>query len=79
GVKVVKKKKPAARVPEIIEAEIAAAEKELREVSEAMSQPEVARDPKRLQQLKSTYEQTDGRLRHLYTEWEQLSAEATSA
>ncbi|HEV7398590.1 MAG TPA: ABC-F family ATP-binding cassette domain-containing protein, partial [Pyrinomonadaceae bacterium] len=47
GVKVVKKKKPAARVPEIIEAEIAAAEKELREVSEAMSQPEVARDPKR--------------------------------
>src|SRR5947207_252180 len=77
GVKVVKKKKPAARVPEVIETEIAAAEKELRYISEKMSQPEVARDSQRLQSLNQDYEQTDARLRQLYLEWEQLSAETT--
>src|SRR5436190_2008408 len=67
----------AARVPEVIETEIAAAEKELRYISEKMSQPEVARDSQRLQSLNQDYEQTDARLRQLYLEWEQLSAETT--
>jgi ATP-binding cassette subfamily F protein 3 len=78
GVKVIKKKKTPTRSPELIETEIAAAEKELQEISETMSQPDVARDAQKLQKLNSTYEQTDARLRDLYREWEQLAAETSS-
>src|SRR6267378_281175 len=40
GVKVVKKKQPATRSPEVIESEIAAIEQQLRDLSDVMSQPE---------------------------------------
>ena len=79
GVKVVKKKKAATRAPEAVEAEVAAAEKELREISERMSRPEVARDPHQLQTLNQDYERTDARLRQLYLEWEQLAAGTANA
>jgi ATP-binding cassette, subfamily F, member 3 len=78
GVKVIKKKKASARSPELIEAEIAAAEQQLREISETMSQPDIARDPQRLQKLNASYEQTDAHLRDLYSEWEHLATEASS-
>jgi ATP-binding cassette subfamily F protein 3 len=77
GVKVVKKKKAPTRAPAVVEAEVAAAEKELRDISERMSKPEVARDPHQLQTLNQDYERTDARLRQLYQEWEQLAAETT--
>jgi ATP-binding cassette subfamily F protein 3 len=78
GVKVVKKK-AAARAPETVEAEVAAAEKDLRDISARMGQPEIARDVQKLQALNQDYERTDARLRQLYQEWEQLAAETTSA
>ena len=49
GVKVIKKKKAGGRAPEVIETEIAAAERDLRDISEQMGNSEVARDPQRLQ------------------------------
>jgi ATP-binding cassette subfamily F protein 3 len=79
GVKVIKKKKSAARAPEVIEAEIAAAEKELQDISERMGRSEVARDPQQLHVLNRDYERTDARLRQLYLEWELITAETTSA
>lgn len=78
GVKVIKKK-PTARGPAIIEAEIAVAEKRLSEISEQMGQPEVARDSKLLIALTEEYQQTDARLRTLYEKWDRLSAETASA
>jgi ATP-binding cassette subfamily F protein 3 len=78
GVKVVKKKKKTpSRASEAVEAEVAAAEKELRDISERMSKPKAARDPHQLQALNQDYERTDARLRQLYQEWEQLAAETT--
>ncbi|HXD34010.1 MAG TPA: ABC-F family ATP-binding cassette domain-containing protein [Pyrinomonadaceae bacterium] len=79
GVKVIKKKKASARSPEQIESEVAVAEQQLREISESMSQPEVARNPQRLQELNKSYEEIDARLRDLYAEWEQLAAETSNA
>lgn len=73
------KKKPTTRAPEVIEAEIAVAEKNLKDISEMMSQPSVARDPQRLRSLNQDYEEADARLRRLYLEWEQLAAETTKA
>jgi ATP-binding cassette, subfamily F, member 3 len=78
GVKVIKKKTPGRR-PDTIEAEIAAAEKQLREISERMGEPQVARDPVELQTLDRNYKETDARLRQLYLEWEQVAAETTNA
>jgi ATP-binding cassette subfamily F protein 3 len=72
-------KKQSARNSQSIEAEISEAEKHLAEISEQLGQPEVARDPKRLKALNEEYKSADGRLRQLYEEWEQVSAEATSA
>jgi ATP-binding cassette subfamily F protein 3 len=70
------KKKPEARRAETIEADIARVEKRLNEISEQMGQPEVARDPNRLQTLNEDYQQTDARLRQLYSEWERVGQPA---
>jgi ATP-binding cassette subfamily F protein 3 len=78
GIKVIKKKR-AGRLPEVIEAEIAAVEKELRAISEQMGQPQVARDPLKVLALNQSYEQSDKRLRQLYLEWEQVETETTNA
>jgi ATP-binding cassette subfamily F protein 3 len=75
-VKVIKKVDP--RNSEAIEAEIAIAEQRLKELSEEMSQHDVARDSKRLIKLSNEYRDTEIKLRQLYEEWEKLS-ETTSA
>jgi ATP-binding cassette subfamily F protein 3 len=76
-----KKKSPAqaARTPQLIESEIAEVEKRLATLSEELSRPEVARDPNRVTTLNDEYQQADARLRSLYEEWEQVSAEAANA
>lgn len=73
-----KKQKPA-RDAQLIETEIGEAEKRLAEISEQLGQPEVVRDPQRLKSLNEEYARADVRLRQLYDEWEQVSAETASA
>ena len=73
AVKVIKKKREA-RSPEGIEAEIASAESRLNEISEQMSQPEVARDMDRFTRLSDDFRQAEVRLRALYEEWERVAA-----
>jgi len=73
GVKVIKKKKPDARTPELIESDIARAEKRLNEISEQMGTPEVARDPDKLIALNDEYQQTEDSLRLLYDEWDRAT------
>jgi ATP-binding cassette subfamily F protein 3 len=80
GIKVIKKKKsPEPRAQEMIEVEIAAAEKKLSEVTERMAHPEATRDANRLLALTNEYRQTELRLRELYEEWERPSTETASA
>lgn len=78
GVKVVKKKRTNARTPELLEVEIAQAEKRLSELSEQMGEPEVAREASRLMQLNDEYRQTETKLQSLYEEWDRVAAEATN-
>ncbi|MEP6636578.1 MAG: ABC-F family ATP-binding cassette domain-containing protein [Acidobacteriota bacterium] len=68
GVKVIKKKQ--SRPPETVEAEIAQAEKRLSEISQQMSQPEVARDSDRLITLDKDYRRAESVLKTLYEEWD---------
>lgn len=75
GVKVIKKKKVDARTPESLEADIAQAETKLKEISQQMGAPEVARDATRLIQLNNEYQETETRLQSLYAEWDRISAE----
>jgi ATP-binding cassette, subfamily F, member 3 len=75
SVKIIKKKKSEVRTPEMIESEIAIAEKKLQETSEAMGLPDVARNPERLLKLDEEYRQTEARLKALYEEWESAAAE----
>jgi len=79
GVKVVKKKKLEARMPDLIEAEIGRSEKRLKELSEQMGLPEVGRDAAKLIPLSEEYQDTERHLRELYEEWEGFGAEATKA
>ena len=79
GVKVIKKKNVEARSPQLIEAEIASTEKQLKHISEQMGLPQVARDTQRFRKLCEDYQQTDARLNALYQEWDQIAPEATSA
>jgi ATP-binding cassette subfamily F protein 3 len=72
------KKKPV-RDSQSIETEIGEAEKCLTEISEQLGQPGVARDAERLKALNKEYKSADARLRQLYAEWEQVSAETASA
>ena len=61
-------KKP--RDSETIEQEIAESERRLAELSEQMSQPEVARDITKLVVVNDEYKETEARLAGLYDEWE---------
>jgi protein subunit release factor A len=63
----------------VIESEIAEVEKRLAALSFELSRPEVGRDAGRVMTLNDEYQQQDARLRSLYEEWEQVSAEAASA
>jgi ATP-binding cassette subfamily F protein 3 len=78
GVKIVKRKSPT-RSAEIIEAEIAAAEQALKELSEQMSQPDITRNAERLVSLTAEYQGTENKLRQLYEEWEKPSTETANA
>src|SRR5687767_4256954 len=75
GVKVVKKKKPDARTPELIENDIAVAEARLNDISQQMGKPEVARDADRSIALNDEYQQTEALLKRLYDEWDRVSQE----
>ena len=75
-VKVVKKLD--SRNAEAIEAEIAIAEQKLKELSQEISKPDVARDSKHLIKMSNEYRDTEIKLRQLYEEWETLS-ESTRA
>ena len=71
-VKVIKK----ARSPEIIEAEIAEAERRLGSLSEEMAKPEVARDISQLVKVNDEYQETEARLAELLEEWERAATTA---
>ena len=79
GVKVIKKKKPDARTPEVVENDIAQAEQRLNEISQQMGTPEVARDADRMMALNNEYQQTEALLKGLYDEWDRLSEEPARA
>ncbi|HZH90788.1 MAG TPA: ABC-F family ATP-binding cassette domain-containing protein [Pyrinomonadaceae bacterium] len=77
-----KKKNPhgaPVRTTQVIESEIAEVEKRLAALSVELSRPEVGRDAGRVMTLNDEYQQQDARLRSLYEEWEQVSAETASA
>ncbi len=76
GVKVIKKKKADARTPESLETDIAQAETRLKEISQQMGEPEIARDATRLIQLNDEYQETETRLQSLYAEWDRVATEA---
>lgn len=73
------KRKAELRSSETIEAEIAAAERRLGELSVEMSKPGVSRDASRLMALRKEYRQVDADLGALYEEWEQFGSEAANA
>jgi ATP-binding cassette subfamily F protein 3 len=62
-----------------IEADIAAAEKLLSEISEQIGRPEVAKDRERILSLNGDYARTEERLKALYQEWETRAAEEATA
>ncbi|HEX8708642.1 MAG TPA: ABC-F family ATP-binding cassette domain-containing protein [Pyrinomonadaceae bacterium] len=72
-------KKQPLRDSQLIETEIAEAEKRLARLSEQLGQPDVGRDAERLRRLDGEYRETEARLRRLYEEWEQAAAETASA
>jgi len=65
-IKVVKKP----RESDVIEVEIAEVEKRIKDLSEQLAKPEVARDITRLVQVNDDYKQAEGRLAELMDEWE---------
>jgi ATP-binding cassette subfamily F protein 3 len=73
------KKSERDRDAQMVEAEIAEAERRLATLSEEMSKPEVARASERLAELNEEYGQTEKRLQSLYQEWERVAAETTKA
>ena len=72
-IKVIKK----ARDSEVIEAEIAEAEKRLKDLSDEMAKPEVARDITKLVQVNDEYKQAEAGLAELMDEWERAETAAT--
>jgi ATP-binding cassette subfamily F protein 3 len=70
-------KSRAARSSEQIESDIAAAEKDLAQLSDNLSRPEVARDPERLRVANDAYQQAEQRLQQLYVEWETAATPAS--
>ena len=79
GVKVIKKKSSSDRDAELVEKDIAIAEKKLNEISEQIGLPEVARDSTRLILLSDEYQKTEAQLRELYEEWQRVSTETANA
>jgi ATP-binding cassette subfamily F protein 3 len=75
AIKVIKKNRSESLSPEVLEREIAATEKRLTEISEEMSQPDVARDATKLVKLDGDYKETEARLAVLYDQWEQTAAQ----
>jgi ATP-binding cassette subfamily F protein 3 len=76
AIKVIKKSGPDADSSKKLEAEIASIEKRLAEISEQMSQPDVARDATKLIGLDEDYRQTEERLAALYEQWEKTATQA---
>jgi len=74
-VKVIKKP----RDTETIETEISDLEKQISELSAAMSTPEVARDIARLVAVNDEYKRAEARLAELYDEWERAESMTASA
>src|SRR5215208_3600079 len=73
------KKKTAARDPQAVEEEIAAAERRVASLGEELAKPETARDRSRLARLNEDYRKAEARLRELYEEWERAAAEGANA
>lgn len=78
GVKVVKKKKSEERPTEVIETDIANAERRLEEISAQMATPENAKRREGLRALKSEFREVEARLHQLYDEWERVSQLSSS-
>jgi ATP-binding cassette subfamily F protein 3 len=72
------KKRPE-RNSQSIEVEISEAEKILAELSEQLSQPQIARDTKRLRLVTEDYRKADAHLQELYLEWDRIAAESARA
>jgi ATP-binding cassette subfamily F protein 3 len=70
SIKIVKKP----RAPETIETDIAVLEKQLAELADEMSKPEVARDIDKLVAVNGAYEAAQARVTELYDEWERAEA-----
>ncbi|HLA11277.1 MAG TPA: ABC-F family ATP-binding cassette domain-containing protein [Pyrinomonadaceae bacterium] len=77
-VKIVKKKKEEREI-ELIEADIAATEQRLAEISQRLAMPENARNPDSIRSLNADYEEANARLQELYDEWERVSQQLTSS
>lgn len=75
AIKVIKKARNENVSPQQLETEIAKTEKRLTEISEEMSQPDVARDATKLVSLDEEYKQTEARLAGLYEQWERIAAQ----
>lgn len=63
------------RIKEIEESEIPKAEEQLAAFSLEMSQPEIAGNHEKLQEVSRQFEETEKRIQNLYEEWERLSEE----
>jgi ATP-binding cassette subfamily F protein 3 len=74
SIKVIKKNRNESVRPELLEAEIAKTEKRLTEISERMSEPQIARDATELVKLDQEYKQTESALAVLYEQWEKVAA-----
>jgi ATP-binding cassette, subfamily F, member 3 len=73
-IRLIKQKKPESRSSQVVEAEIAVAERRLREMTDQMSQPEVAGDVERFTKLSNDFKQAESALSALYEEWERVTA-----
>ena len=78
AVKIVKKKKDA-RTQEMVESDIATAERELNRISQLMGTPEVVRNAAQLVSLNNEYQQAEASLRGLYEEWDRVTEELSKA
>ncbi len=74
-VKVIKKPRDA----DVIESEISELEKQIADLSQKMTLPEVARDISRLVEFNEEYQQADARLSELLDEWERAETSESSA
>ena len=55
---------------------IAQRKKRLKEISQQMGEPDIARDATRLIQLNDDYQETETKLQSLYAEWDRVAADA---